>query len=190
MQDLHIVVRDAPVPEFVRDACVEAAASLDQHYDRITSCRVTISEPHRRQQTGNRHEITVSLLVPGAEIVQSHEDEDPRVAIREAFDAARRRLDDHVAQLSEKAGGPPPQLHGRMLRLRPELDFGFLEAPDGREFFVHRDEVRGARLEDLQPGTIVHFRPDEETRDPEKVPVARGVRPAPAGERLDVLPPP
>ena len=42
--------------------------SLEQHFGRITSCRVVIEEPHRRER-GNEYHISIDLHVPGSQIV-------------------------------------------------------------------------------------------------------------------------
>ena len=44
--------------------------------------------------------MSVRLTVPGAELVADHQDEQElSAAIREAFDAIRRQLEDHTRQL-------------------------------------------------------------------------------------------
>ncbi|MGV3662382.1 MAG: HPF/RaiA family ribosome-associated protein [Prosthecobacter sp.] len=102
---------------------------LEQHFGRITSCRVVVEEPHRRQR-GNEYHIAIDLHVPGSQIVVNHVptshaiagggrelDEEPEkealrkdgdeqpehkdvyVSIRDAFAAARRQLDDYAEKL-------------------------------------------------------------------------------------------
>jgi len=76
------------------------AAKLDRFCDHITSCRVSVAlaAPHRHQ--GTRYAVHVDLTVPGEEIVSTHgqENEDINVAIRDAFDAVQRRLEDYVRE--------------------------------------------------------------------------------------------
>jgi ribosomal subunit interface protein len=72
-------------------------ARLEQIYDRITGCTVTISQPHKR----HRHAefcVNVVLDIPGGEITASNmRHEDIYVAIADAFRATRRQLGEHVA---------------------------------------------------------------------------------------------
>ena len=92
---------------------------LERFYSRITGAQVLIEPAQRRHDAGNRYHVRIELTVPGAEVVVSHEgglhaatqdvharrlvkaaESDPqrkhvRVAIREAFDVARRRLQDY-----------------------------------------------------------------------------------------------
>jgi cold shock CspA family protein len=83
--------------------------------------------------------------------------EDIQITIRDAFDAARRRLQDYarrrrgVVKLHE---GPP---HARVTKLFPDDGFGFLETPDGREIYFHENSVLAAGFSGLKIGTEVHF---------------------------------
>jgi ribosome-associated translation inhibitor RaiA len=66
------------------------------------SCRVVIELHHRHHHQGNLYHVRVDLKVPDAEIVASrepaehHAHEDVYVAIRDAFNAVRRRLEDYI----------------------------------------------------------------------------------------------
>jgi cold shock CspA family protein len=99
--------------------------------------------------------------------------DDIQISIRDAFDAARRKLQDYarrrrgVVKLHE--GAP----HARVARLFPDEGFGFLETADGREIYFHENSVLDADLGGLQVGTEVHF--VEELG--EKGPQASTVRP-------------
>ncbi len=54
---------------------------------------------------GGFHQLRIHLTVPGGEIIvnrdpsEHHAHEDVYVAIRDAFDAARRQLEDHVRRM-------------------------------------------------------------------------------------------
>ncbi len=81
------------------------AEELQQFSDRITACRVTLEAAHRRHRQGTLYNVRIDLSVPGGKIVanrdpgEDHAHEDLHVAIRDAFDAARRRLQDHMRRL-------------------------------------------------------------------------------------------
>lgn len=84
------------------DAAIrEKAAKLEHFHPRLTGCRVTVEAPHRKGHQGALYQVHIRLTVPGAEIVVSHDSpdkshEDVYVAIRDAFDAARRQLEDQI----------------------------------------------------------------------------------------------
>jgi cold shock CspA family protein len=83
--------------------------------------------------------------------------EDIQLAIRDAFDAARRKLQDYARRqrgVVKAHEGPP---HARVSKLFPEEGFGFLETPDGREIYFHENTVLNSRFDLLKVGTEVHF---------------------------------
>lgn len=85
----------------------EHAARLDRFFDRIIACRVVIESPHRHHHKGRVYTVHVHLSVPGGELVvgrdgqSDHAHEDLKVAIHEAFDAARRELEDHARRMRQ-----------------------------------------------------------------------------------------
>jgi ribosome-associated translation inhibitor RaiA len=61
------------------------------------SCRVVLELAGRHQHQGKEFVARIDLKVPGSEIVVTHQHaEDPLVALRDAFDALRRRLEDYA----------------------------------------------------------------------------------------------
>jgi ribosomal subunit interface protein len=77
------------------DAVREKAAKLETFHPRITSCRVVIEQPAQHKRKGSEFVVHVDLTAPGAEIAVNRDHaEDVYVALRDAFDAARRRLED------------------------------------------------------------------------------------------------
>lgn len=73
-------------------------AKLDQIYDRIVNCRATIELSSARGRQGNLYSVHVDVKIPGEQIIatRGHENEDVYVAIRDAFNAVQRRVEDHV----------------------------------------------------------------------------------------------
>jgi ribosomal subunit interface protein len=92
---LQITVRDFSQSEALEARIRDKAAKLEEFHPRITSCRVTVEESRKHHQQGRHFEVSLDVRVPGREIVvnRAHH-EDPYVALREAFDAARRQLED------------------------------------------------------------------------------------------------
>jgi ribosomal subunit interface protein len=86
----------------IEAAVRERVAKLERFSDRIVSCRVTVEAPHRRKHQGNLYTVRVDLRFPGGEVVASRDPsadsshEDAYVAMRDAFKAARRQLQDRV----------------------------------------------------------------------------------------------
>ena len=87
------VAQSAPLEELIR----ERAQKLEHFYPRLTSARVVVELASRHQHQGKPFNVRIDLKVPGGEIaVGRQHDEDPRVAVREAFDAAQRKLEDEL----------------------------------------------------------------------------------------------
>jgi ribosomal subunit interface protein len=79
------------------NAIREKAEKLERFYDRIMSCRVVLELAGRHQRKGKQFMVRIDLKVPGGELAVTREhDQDLQVALRDAFDAARRQLDDHL----------------------------------------------------------------------------------------------
>jgi ribosome-associated translation inhibitor RaiA len=98
---LHITFRGMEPSPALETQIRERAEKLEHYHPGIVGCRVVVETPHRRQHQGKFFHVRIDLTVPGVEIVvnrdpvQDHAHEDAHVAIRDAFDAARRRLMDH-----------------------------------------------------------------------------------------------
>jgi len=154
---------DLPVDEAVRSAALEHIAALEAMYDRITGCHVVIAQPHRHHREGRLYSVRVDLVVPGGEIVVNHNHpldhahEDVFVALRDSFDAARRRLEDHVRQLRGAVKQHGPRAEGRVTQVFPLQGYGFIEAPDGREIYFHKHAASEYDFRMIDVGTRVHF---------------------------------
>lgn len=116
---VQITWRDMAPSTAVGTKIREEAAKLEEFYDHITSCRVTIEIPRRYQNGEYQFHIRIDLTVPGAEIVVNHEPtlhsslrrteseeqakgqelsaphKDVYVTIRDAFKVARRKLQEY-----------------------------------------------------------------------------------------------
>jgi ribosomal subunit interface protein len=79
------------------NAIREKAEKLERYYGHIMSCRVVLELGGRHKRHGKQFSVRIDLRVPGGELAVTREhDEDAQIAIREAFDAARRQLEDHA----------------------------------------------------------------------------------------------
>ena len=102
---VQVSFHDLPVDDHIEAECRREAQKLERYFDRITSCRVVIAKPHRHHKKGNQLDVRIDLTLPGAEIVinrepaPNHSEEEWQVTVREAFDRARRRLEDHVHKM-------------------------------------------------------------------------------------------
>lgn len=77
------------------DARIRAESiKLERAFSRISHCRVAIEEAQRRQSRGGPFVVTIEVRVPRHDLAVTQEDEDVYVAVRDAFAAIRRQLDE------------------------------------------------------------------------------------------------
>ena len=94
---LQITLHGVAASDALYKAVRDKATKLERCYDRLVSCRVVLELGARHQRKGMQYSARIDLKVPGGEIAVTHEhDEDLRIALRDAFDAARRRLEDYA----------------------------------------------------------------------------------------------
>jgi ribosomal subunit interface protein len=92
---LQVTLKDMPQSGAVESRIREKAGKLARFYDRIIGCRVVVETPQRHQHQGKLYSVRIDLTVPGAELVANRaQDEDVYVAIRDAFVAITRQLED------------------------------------------------------------------------------------------------
>ena len=97
---LQITIRDIEQSEALETHIRDKAKKLDEFFDRITSCRVVVEVPHKHHHQGKQFNVRIDIGVPGSEIVVNRDHaEDVYVALRDAFDAAKRQLEDYARKL-------------------------------------------------------------------------------------------
>lgn len=146
---------------------------LDEFYNRIMSGRIVVDVPHHRHKEGNHYQVRIDLKVPGDEIVvkcdpSEHVDyRDIDLAIRDAFDEARRQLEDRARIERGQVKAHESLPHARVARLVPESGYGFLATPDGREIYFHEHSVLEGGFPNLEVGTEVRFVEEQGEKGPQ-----------------------
>lgn len=160
---LKISFRGMPSSDAVEAQVRARVAELERFYHRLTGCRVVVEAPHRRHHQGKLYHVRIDLTVPGEELVVSrepaehHAHEDVYVAIRDAFDAARRRVEDHARRERGNVKFHEPRPRACVCRLFPDEGYGFLATPDGREIYFHRNSVLEDAFAQLAVGTECEY---------------------------------
>jgi ribosome-associated translation inhibitor RaiA len=96
----------APSPS-LQAAAERWVGRLEQVYDRIVDCHITIEQPHKHHSHGAPFQIHIAIAVPGGNLAVSHQtSKDAYVALADAFRAARRQLIDHISQQRDFIAGP------------------------------------------------------------------------------------
>jgi len=80
-----------------------------------------------------------------------------RVAIREAFDEARRKLQDYSRRTRGEVKASTRSARGRIVQLSPADDYGYIAADDGHDVYFQKESVLGAAFKRLSVGSTVSF---------------------------------
>ena len=111
---VQISFRNMIVSPAIEEEIRSRAAWLGSFYPGVVGCRVLLEVPHRHRRRGRPLHVRIEVSLPGEDVIVNHEptlDPTPRsafrksdeldpghkdahVVIHEAFDAARRRLED------------------------------------------------------------------------------------------------
>jgi len=169
---LQVVFRNLEPSAAIESAVLEHTSKLEDFGARITGCRVVVGAEHRRHRRGKLYHVRIDLAVPGAELAVTrdpeldHAHEDVYVAMRDAFDAARRRVQSQMRRVrgSTKAHGEMPR--GRVTRLFVPEGYGFIGTDDGREVYFHCSAVLRDAFARLEPGAEVCFAEELGERGP------------------------
>ncbi|MDY6941788.1 MAG: HPF/RaiA family ribosome-associated protein [Pseudomonadota bacterium] len=159
----QVTFRNLPATPALEQTIDNKLRKLEQVYDRIIACRVIVEAPHQHHHKGKIYHIRIDLTVPGTELVvnrnpaakQAHED--AYVAIRDAFSAMQRQLENYARKQKGQVKYHDAPPHGRIKVLFPEMDYGQIVTPEGRELYFHRNSILGASFDQLAEGAEVRF---------------------------------
>jgi ribosome-associated translation inhibitor RaiA len=134
---------------------------LEHVYAGIIRCQILVEQPHRHHRQGRHYHVRIRLTVPGVELVSSHDPgpnethEDPYVAVRDAFLAMRRQLEDYARKPRSDWNRAALPRTGTVVYIDPEGSWGWLEADAHRVRFT-RDVIEGG-IDRLAIGDEVTF---------------------------------
>jgi ribosomal subunit interface protein len=177
---VDITFREIEKSEAVEARINEYVGKLERFFDRIMRVEVLVETPHRHHQKGRQFHVRVKVVVPGQDIVTSHDPgpdqahEDVYVALRDTFNATRRQLEDYVRKSLHRGDVPREQngaLHGRVTFIDVEREWGWIEPDDGRRIYFHSNSVLGG-VDGLQVGDEVRFTEESGREGPQASTVA------------------
>ena len=181
VKPVQVTFRNMPPSGALEAEARTRAAGLETYYPNMVGCRVLLEIPHRHRARGRHIRVRIELSLPGEDLVVSHEptlhavlkdveeethhkDDDVEtvrkhalVAIHEAFDTARRRLQDFADRQRDEVKTHQPPAHGRVVSLPAGDDHGFIETADGRQIYFHLASVLVEGREALALGADVAF---------------------------------
>jgi cold shock CspA family protein len=150
--------------DVVEDRIRREAAQLEEFCKCIMSCRVVVDVPHLHHRKGNACQVRLDIKVPGEEIaiVQAPAQHDPlyenlNAAVRDAFNSAARKLEEHVRRQRCAVKHHAGPTHGRVSNVFRDGGYGFIQAADGHEIYFHANSVLDEKFNELNVGAEVAF---------------------------------
>jgi cold shock CspA family protein/ribosome-associated translation inhibitor RaiA len=160
---LQIAFKDMDSSPFLEAQIRARVDKLKRLHRGITNCRAVVSIPHRAAASGKLPlEIAVEVNIPGHNTLVSRAEEqrhdakqDHTLVVNRVFEAMERQLEqaNRIAKGIVKHHPSAPDT-GKIVRLFPEQDYGFVEMRDG-DLYFSRTAVEGQRFETLSVGTMV-----------------------------------
>ncbi len=156
--DLQITSREFELTEAIESFIRKRTDKLEKFFDRVMSVSVVLESPPKHSQKGSRYNVRLDITVPGPDIViKRQENEDIYVALRDAFNAAERLIEDFARKRrgDVKSHEAPPEAVVKTL-ISPE-EYGFLETAEGTEIYFHRSSVVADGFGKLHVGDKVRY---------------------------------
>ncbi|MCK6431172.1 MAG: HPF/RaiA family ribosome-associated protein [Burkholderiaceae bacterium] len=155
---VQITFRDMDRSPALEAAIREKTDKLERVTPDLVACRVTVAQEARHQHQGREISVRLDITTRGKEFAFTRKHhEDAFVAARDAFDAARRVLQDELHQRRGDVKQHAPTQRGVVARVDERGGFGFIEADDGRELYFSRENVVHPDFDRLRIGTRVEF---------------------------------
>jgi cold shock CspA family protein len=165
---LRIDSRTVDLPASISKRINRKANKLEQVFDRIISCRVTIDRPTGSPRKGGQFNVRLELAVPGSQIaVNRHHAENLAVAIRETFDAAQRKLEEYSRKRRSDVKRHQEAPQGYVARLFSDDGYGFIVDDQEREIYFHRNSVLESGFDKLKLGSRVRFAEEQGHNGPQ-----------------------
>ncbi|HSE39243.1 MAG TPA: HPF/RaiA family ribosome-associated protein [Acidobacteriota bacterium] len=188
---VQITFRNISRSREVEFRILSKVSDLEIYYPRIMGCRVVIDRPHRRHRDGNPYVIKIDITVPGKEISVNRqpsiykerkdfhdtriskseeinlEQKQMEAAINEAFNAARRMLQDHIRKQRGAIKTHEEIPHATVTKLFRRKGYGLLKTANGRQLLFEKQNVLNSDYQNLKIGTKVTYLEEETGKGPE-----------------------
>jgi len=171
---VEIAFRRFEPSDEIRSEIGRQISRLEKFGPQITSCNVVIEGPPARRRRGALFKVNLRIAMPPRRkivISKAHDDSPEReyavVAVRQAFDEAIRQIEDVARETRGDVKNHLPRGRGRVAKLPPGEDYGFIETADGRAIYFHRHAVQEGAFERLAVGSDVRFVEEEGEKGPQ-----------------------
>lgn len=165
--DMHIEGQHLEILPEWREKIETELARLQNHYSGpiLHAGAKIIGTAHHHL---GAFEVHLVVTVPGEVITVNRRGGFVLPLLVEAFDVLDRRLEEHSHVIQQKVKAHEEfTRHGRIIRLFPERDYGFIQADDGLEVYFHANAVKKGDFARLNPGMEVNFGQEEGEQGPQ-----------------------
>lgn len=161
---LEVTYRGVEKTDAIDELVNEKVGKLETVCDRLNSCHIAIEKIHDRPSSGSPYRVRIDMRVPGQEVVaESNPGEGVQynaldAVIRDAFDAARRQLQEITERQRNRVKTHEAQeMTAIVSKIFREEGYGFIKTFDDREVYFHRNSVLHDDFDRIEIGTGVHF---------------------------------
>ncbi len=173
---VEITFRNIGPSDAIEARIHKEAAKLQRFHQRIISCRVVVSAPDRHKHKGKLYRVRIQIEVPSGNLwinrrsPYDHAHEDVYVAVRDAFAAATRRLEEKTGKkLRKRVPRQETPPHGVVSRIFPEGGYGFIRTSEEAEIYFNDLSVVNDGFKRLEAGSKVRYvlAPDDGPQGPQ-----------------------
>jgi len=153
---VDITMRNIESTDAIESRIMRNVEKLPIFHQRIEFCKVVIEVPQKHTLQGKLFNVRIELGVPNKHlIVNRNLNENLYIAIRDAFAAMKRQLEDYNHKQKNHVKVHQELLRGVITRLYSS--YGFIESGDGREFYFNESSLLHPDFDDVKVGTSVQF---------------------------------
>ncbi len=158
MLPLQMTFRDINESEALKMAIAERVEKLEQFCDRIQRCRVVVELVDRNKHQGKLYNVRIDLTLPRKSLaVTRKQSEDVYVAVRDAFNALTRQVEELARKRHGRVKAHNGIHHGRVKRLIAEEGYGFIEGDDGHDYYFSMTNMAFPNFDQLMIGDYVDY---------------------------------
>lgn len=131
---------------------------LERFYESLMACRATLTVHRYANGNVRSYDVRLDLTVPGGEMAVTRQPKRSFAeAVRDAFAAGRRRLQDYARRQRLDVKRHAPTTLGTVTKLFAHAGYGFIETPEGREIYFDRNSVPEGKFSRLEESDQVRF---------------------------------
>ncbi|MCH2534848.1 MAG: HPF/RaiA family ribosome-associated protein [Bdellovibrionales bacterium] len=167
----NITFTDFEASESIKEEVRTYLDKIESIYDRVISCDVVISIPHKSSNKPFYH-IKINLFLPGEDILVTREAEvdndhtNIHRAMHDAFQQLIRQLKLKLEKIRQiDVRNIPP--HAKITKIFFDEGYGFIETINRREIYFHKNSLVGEKFENLQIGEEVRFNEEQGFKGPQ-----------------------